>query len=331
MPERKPIFYDQEKQRWRRTRLALEIVGGLFTLVLIVFLLNVVRRPELPALLRPTTSPGLRTVRLRQKPRQVRPNRKPKVASLGKEPENYDPLRAAFYVEDDPTSLASLQAHYHDLDLLIPEALHAVSADGRLDADQDPKLQTFLQSLQTRNVDLQVMGMINNYDAKKDKWCPPEMLQMLGDPAARQHLAKQIEDYANAEHEPGIVIDFESMPESSMDNFQGFVHDLGTALHAHGLKLMVALPAADWSYDYKYFAEQSDAIIMMNYDFHWPTSEAGPIAPEDWFEKNIDNMLNVVPLTKSSWASRIMATTGRRNRSASRIRWRRQFHFSREW
>ena len=228
----------------------------------------------------------------------MRPNRKPKVAALGKVPQNYDPLRAAFYVEEDPTSFASLQAHYHDIDLLIPESLHAVSADGRLDADKDPKLDGFLQSLQTRNIDLQVMGMVNNYDAKKDKWCPPGMLQMLGDPVARQHLAKQIEDYANAEHEPGIVIDFESMPEASQEDFQNFVHDLGASLHAHNLKLMVALPAADWSYDYEYFASQSDAIIMMNYDFHWPTSDPGAIAPQDWFEKNIDNMLNVVPADK---------------------------------
>ena len=44
MPERKPIFYDEERRRWRRTRLALEIAGGLFTLVLIVFLLNVGRQ-----------------------------------------------------------------------------------------------------------------------------------------------------------------------------------------------------------------------------------------------------------------------------------------------
>ena len=115
---------------------------------------------------------------------------------------------------------------------------------------------------------------------------------------ARQHLAKQIEEYADAEHEPGIVVDFESMPESSQKDFQDFVHDLGAALHARNLKLMVALPAADWSYDYKYFASQADAIIMMNYDYHWPTSAPGPIAPEDWFERNIDNMLNVVPPDK---------------------------------
>ena len=61
---------------------------------------------------------------------------------------------------------------------------------------------------------------------------------------------------------------------------------------------MVALPAADFSYDYKYFASQADAIILMNYDFHWPTSSAGPIAPQDWFERNIENMVKLVPPDK---------------------------------
>ena len=298
MPERKPIFYDQEKQRWRRTRLALEITGGLFTLVLIVFLLNVVRNPELPALLRTNTSAGLRTIRLRQKTRSGQANRKPKVAALGKVPQNYDPLRAAFYVGDDPTSLASLQLHYRDLDLLIPMALHAVSADGRLDADRDTNLQNFLQTLKAPNVDLQVMGMVNNYDAIKNEFCPPAFLAMLANPTARVHLANQIEEYADAEHEPGIVVDFESLPQKSQQDFQGFVHDLGVALHARNLKLMVALPAADWSYDYKYFASQADAIIVMNYDYAYPTSPPGPVAPENRFEQTIDDITQLVPPDK---------------------------------
>ena len=48
MPERKPIFYDQERRRWRRTRRVLEVAGGLFTIVLVIFLINVGRNPELP-------------------------------------------------------------------------------------------------------------------------------------------------------------------------------------------------------------------------------------------------------------------------------------------
>ena len=296
MPERKPIFYDQERHRWRRTRRVLEITGGVFTLLLLVFLVNVIQKPDLPEILRSDTHAGLHPVRAKQKAKPLR-GRKRKVAALGKEPQNYDPLRAAFYVGDDYTSLASLQLHYHDLDLLIPEALHAVESGGRLSADSDPKLAAFLQTLQSRNVELPVMSMVNNYDGKKG-WCPPETLQMLAAPAARQRLATELKEYADAEHEPGIVVDFESLPKSSMQNFQSFIHSLSLALHAKGLKLMVALPAADWSYDYKYFASQADAIILMNYDFRWLTSAAGPIAPQDWFVRNIENMVKMVPPDK---------------------------------
>src|SRR5271170_3380956 len=234
MPERKPIFYDEQRHRWRRTRLALEVTGGLFTLVLVIFLLNVGRNPELPEILRPDTHAGPHAIRSKLKPKPSRTGRKRKVAALGKIPQNYDPLRAAFYVSDDYTSLASLESHYHDLDLLIPEALHAISAGGKLDADQDPKLAAFLQSLQSRApaVDLQVMSMVNNYDAKQNTWCPPEMLQMLANPVARQNLASQLEMYADAERQPGVVVDFESLPKSSQQDFQHFVHDLSVAFHA---------------------------------------------------------------------------------------------------
>jgi peptidoglycan-N-acetylglucosamine deacetylase len=296
MVERKPIFYDEERRRWRRTRLALEIAGGVFTLILIVFLLNVSRKPDLPEILRPDVGEGLHAVRTTLRARTtLRPRRQ--LVALGKIPNGYSPLRAAFYVGDDPNSMASLRLHYHDINILIPEALHAISADGRLNADPDPKLATFLQSL-PRNTDLAVMPMINNYDAVRNMWCPPEMVQMLANPVARDRLATAVEQYADAEHDPGVVVDFESLPKSSQKDFQAFIHDLGSDLHGRGLKLMVGLPAADWSYDYKYFADQTDAIILMNYDFRWSTSEPGPIAPEDWFERNISNILKIVPRDK---------------------------------
>jgi cellulose synthase/poly-beta-1,6-N-acetylglucosamine synthase-like glycosyltransferase/peptidoglycan/xylan/chitin deacetylase (PgdA/CDA1 family)/spore germination protein YaaH len=296
MADRKPIFYDEEKRRWRRTRLALEIAGGIFTLILIVFLLNVSRKPDLPEILRPDVGEGLHPVRITKVTRPVRPRRR-RVAALGNIPQTYNPIRAAFFVSDEAASLASLEAHYRDIDLLIPDLLHAVAADGKLQADQDLKLQTFLLELQHRNVDLPVMAMVNNYDAQKG-WCPPAFLQMIASAPARTLLSRQIEQYADAQHEPGIVVDFESLPESNQKDFQSFIHDLSADLHARNLKLMVALPAADWSYDYKFFAAQTDAIILMNYDFHWPTSAPGPIAPQDWFQRNIDNILKLVPANK---------------------------------
>src|ERR1700729_1108557 len=293
MVERKPIFYDQERRRWRRTRRVLEIVGGLFTLVLIVFIINVFRKPELPDILAAATHWSVHAIPAKLKPKVVRQGRKRKVAALGKIPQNYDPLRAAFYVSYDSTSLASLQQHYHDIDLLIPEALHAVSVDGHLDVEQDPKLVSWIQ---TSQVELPIMPMVNNYDGKD--WLIKEMAEMLANPAARQKLSKSLTDFATAQHDPGIVVDFEQVPDSSQQDFTRFIGDLGNDLHAANLKLMVALPAADWSYDYKTLSNEADAVILMNYDFHYPSSEPGPIASQDWFERNIENIVKIVPADK---------------------------------
>ena len=167
---------------------------------------------------------GLHAVRARAKTKPAR-SRKRKLAALGKVPQNYDPLRAAFYVSDDYTSLASLELHYTDLDLLIPEALHAVSPDGRLDIEQDPKLVAWMQ---TSQVELPIMAMVNNYDGKD--WLIKEMAVMLANPVARQKLSKSLTDFATAQHDPGIVVDFEQVPDSSQQDFTRFIGDLGNYL-----------------------------------------------------------------------------------------------------
>jgi cellulose synthase/poly-beta-1,6-N-acetylglucosamine synthase-like glycosyltransferase/peptidoglycan/xylan/chitin deacetylase (PgdA/CDA1 family)/spore germination protein YaaH len=297
MPERKPIFYDQERRRWRRTRRMLEITGGFFTLVLVVFLVNVFRNPELPDILQAATHFGLHTVPSKTKIKPPARGRKRKVAALGKIPQSYDPLRIGFYVGTESSSLASLQFHYHDLDLLVDaEALHAFSPDGRLEVEPDPKLAEFLQSLQARGVELPVMPMVNNYDGTD--WNVPGMVAMLGHEQARKLLSKSLAEFAIAQRQPGVVVDFELIPESSQEDFKRFIRDLGVSLHASHLKLMVALPAADWTYDYKYIASQADGIIYMNYDMHWSTSASGPIAPQDTFVQNLTNILKIVPSDK---------------------------------
>src|ERR1700678_3756499 len=293
MVERKPIFYDQERRRWRRTRRVLEVTGGLFTLILIVFIINIFRKPELPDILAAATHWSVHALPAKLKPKVAPQGRKRKVAALGKVPQNYDPLRAAFYVSYDSSSLASLQQHYHDIDLLIPDILHSGWADGHLDIEQDPKLASWMQ---TSQVELPVMAMVNNYDGKD--WLVKDMAEMLANPAARQKLSKSLTDFATSQHDPGIVVDFELVPASSQQDFTRFIHDLGADLHAANLKMMVGLPAADWSNDYKTLAAEADAVILMNYDLHYPTSDAGPIAPQDWFERNIDNIVNIFPADK---------------------------------
>jgi peptidoglycan-N-acetylglucosamine deacetylase len=310
VPERKPIFYDQERRRWRRTRRVLEIAGAFFTMVLIIFLIDVSRNPELPDILRPDIHAGLRPFYSTYK-KKPSAGRKRKLAALGKIPQNYDPLRIAFYVPWDPASLASLQQHYRDVDVLITETLHSVTPDGTLDVvtpdgklhpvpsdghislTPDPKLASWME---TSGVDLPVMGLMNNSDGTTFQ--TDKLTAMMSSPEARKRLIETAVLYTQAQKQVGIALDFESIPDANQEDLTRFVEELGRALHAANLKLMVALPAADWAYDYKTIAEHSDAIILMNYDQHWQTSPPGSISGQDWFVTNIRNILKLVPASK---------------------------------
>jgi cellulose synthase/poly-beta-1,6-N-acetylglucosamine synthase-like glycosyltransferase/peptidoglycan/xylan/chitin deacetylase (PgdA/CDA1 family) len=315
MKERKPIFYDSEKVRWRRTRRILEVSGGLLTLLLIYFFLTIAGSVELPAALLPDTRPVYHSIKKKLlKTVVLREGRHKRVANIGQVPATYDPLRAAFFVSWDPNSLASLKKHYKDIDLLMPEQLHAVSADGAITVVdyernqtvkaspaeafsrlQQDKLHQWMRSLNPP-VELPMMGLLNNYDGQV--WRVKEMVDLLASPEARGRLISDVTQYAVAAKQAGIVVDFEEVPDASQENFQKFIGQFAPSLHAVGLKLMIALPARDDSYDYKFFGKETDAIILMNYDQHWLTSPPGPIAAQDWFEENLRQVLEVVPAQK---------------------------------
>src|SRR5712691_11581657 len=253
MKERRPIFYDAERVRWRRTRRVMEITGALLTVLLAYFFVTIAVSVELPAGLLPDTKPRYQGFKSKKKPGPTREGRHRRVANIGTVPASYDPLRAAFFVSWDPNSLASLKKHYKDIDLLIPEQLHAVSADGALtivDYERgqntvkatpaeaisilkDDKLHQWMKSLNPP-VELPMMGLINNYDGVE--WRIKEMAQMLANPVARKNLARDIAEYATESHESGIVVDFEEVPDASQAHFRVFIAALAPVLHSAGLK-----------------------------------------------------------------------------------------------
>src|ERR1700686_3841474 len=107
MKERRPIFYDEERVRWRRTRRVLEVSGALLTLLLAYFFVNIAASVELPAGLLPDTRPIYRALKIKSGPKVVpgREGRRRRVANLGKVPASYDALRPGYYVSWDSNSL----------------------------------------------------------------------------------------------------------------------------------------------------------------------------------------------------------------------------------
>ena len=312
MKERRPIFYDAERVRWRRTRRVLEVSGALLTFLLAYFFVTIAVSVELPAGLLPDTRPVYRALKRKPKQKTGREGRHTRIANIGTVPASYDPLRAAFFVSWDANSYASLKKHYKDIDLLIPDQLHAVTPDGALTIVDYERYQTLKASpmqaisllkddklhrwMRSANVELPIMGLLDNYDGVN--WRIKEMAALLRNDAARHNLIRDVVDFAVGSHEAGIVVDFEEVPDATQPYFRQFASELGPALHSVGLKLMMALPARDDAYDYKHFGRECDAIVLMNYDQHWLTSPPGPVAAQDWFVENLRQVLEVVPAQK---------------------------------
>ena len=140
------------------------------------------------------------------------------------------------------------------------------------------------------------MGMLSNYDGQD--WKVEELAQMLGNPTARSNLVRNVVQFTIAAREVGVVVDFEEVPQKTEKHLQEFIGELAPALHAVGLKLMISLPAQDDTFDYAFYGKQCDAVVIMNYDQHWPAAPPGPIAAQDWFVENLHDLLKAFPAQK---------------------------------
>src|SRR5262249_54496179 len=247
----------------------MEVSGALLTLLLVYFFFNMAASVELPAALVPDSRSNyyraLKTKQKNGKPVPLREGRHRRVANLGKPvPANYDPLRAAFYVSYDANSLATLRKHYKDLDLVIPEELRAVTADGGLTGVDFERYRTVKASpeealaiirddklhqwLRAANVEIPVMGMLSNYDGRE--WKVTQLVRMLATPSARATLVRDVVQFTIPARGAGVVVDFEEVPQKTEKHLQEFIGELAPALHAVGLKLMISLPAQDDTFDY---------------------------------------------------------------------------------
>src|SRR5213079_2888983 len=102
MKERKPIFYDAQRVRWRRTRRVLELSGALLTVLLAYFFITIAVSVDLPAGLLPGTKLGYHALKTKKRTQPVREGRRRRVANIGSGPASCDPGRAAFFVSWDP-------------------------------------------------------------------------------------------------------------------------------------------------------------------------------------------------------------------------------------
>jgi spore germination protein len=144
-------------------------------------------------------------------------------------------------------------------------------------------------------------------NTRNGSWDYPTVNHILNDATARQTNINSIVDLAVGQDFAGIDVDYENLLAGDRTAFTSFVADLAKALHAKKKTLSVELFAKtnDRGYDQRNVAQDyaaigkiADQVRIMAYDWHWSTSEPGPIAPIDWVRDVLQYALTQIPAKK---------------------------------
>src|SRR5271170_4159884 len=316
MPE--PIFYDPRRARWKRLRRLVDTLVAALSALIIFFVYTTLRDERLPELLFSPQKRAFKALkesekekaRERQKKLALRSHRKSKLPASEVTLNQQEGIRAAFYVPWDAASFSSLRDYSHQIDLLYPDWLHALTPDGRLQAvdDQTNKFFDVVQNDHVRTVDdrvmpflkvedpaMEVFPMVNNFDGAE--WVGG-ITDFLNNPSARAVFRQQVAMFLSSDRFRGLMVDFEAFPKVGQPGYIALLNELSADLHARGMKLYVSVPAHNLEFDYAAIAAPADGVVIMNYDEHYPGAASGPVASEDWFVDNLKFAVKAIPREK---------------------------------
>jgi peptidoglycan/xylan/chitin deacetylase (PgdA/CDA1 family)/spore germination protein YaaH len=342
----KQVFFDPQRKRWKRLRRIIDIVALLGFVVGVFFVVGLVRMTPLPELLLSTPKRNFSPLQVEatparggQKPHRSahrKTDKKPSEVTLN----SGEGLRAAYYVEDDPASYSSLKQHIRQIDLLFPEWLHVVTADGTLTSysfdnrpfdvvaqdgvhavDHEQRVARAIASAGDDSTPAEIFPLVNNYDPTQNIFLP-SIGDFLTNSTSRANFIQQIDKFlaANPNYR-GISLDFEEIPADAQQGYMALLTALYQNFQARHLELFVNVPVGDADFDLKDIADHSDGLLLMNYDQHETGSGPGPIAAQDWFVNNLKKVLKIVPKEKAicaigsygyDWTTSIPQTPKRR-------------------
>ena len=88
----------------------------------------------------------------------------------------------------------------------------------------------------------------------------------------------------------GLRLSHERYGLKNVETF--FMQELHAAFQPHGWTVAQTVPFDNPEWNYEEYADASDYLMLMAYDQHWLTGEAGSIAAQNWFEHTLSKRVN---------------------------------------
>ena len=314
-----PVFHDPHGRRWRRVRWVWLSISVIVTALAAIFIASVLANPALPSFnLRPKppnipANPTERKARKAQADLQralattkyVVPGKRRSHIAVVPPPATVPapiipatrPLSVGFFINWDESSYESLKRNLDHLDWVIgewsqlrnvPEGTSPLATDIHAPA---------LNWIRVNQPQVRILPMVQNQ--VNGKWDGELLARAIADEPHRQLLLNALTTFVEENKFAGVCVDFEEPPAWSQANLLTFIQELHTTFAAKGLLVVQAVPFDDPEWNYKNYAVATDYLILMAYDQHWTSSDAGPIAAQDWFEHNLVERLRELDPAKT--------------------------------
>jgi cellulose synthase/poly-beta-1,6-N-acetylglucosamine synthase-like glycosyltransferase/peptidoglycan/xylan/chitin deacetylase (PgdA/CDA1 family)/spore germination protein YaaH len=328
-----PVFYDPRGRRWRHVRRTYLVVGVIVTAITAVFIASVLSSPLLPSInlrplpnmprtsdLKPQPAPVLTNPRdLKAKKAQGElakayaqvprvPGRRPELMPIAPAPAN-TPLPApasfnakqltiGFYINWDESSFSSLERNLDHLDWVMPQWSHIVDVkdgNGPIETDlDDPQALKALNLIRQKRPQISILPMVQNLD--DEKWENDVLARAVADEPSRQRLVAALVKFVDDNKFAGICVDFEEPTKDVQPNLLRFMQELHAAFQANGRIVVQAVPFDDAEWNYRQYSDATDYLMLMAYDEHYASKDAGSVASQNWFESKLaDRMHDLNP------------------------------------
>jgi peptidoglycan-N-acetylglucosamine deacetylase len=307
----KPVFYSTSSSRWKRFLWVVKIFSvfimiGIACLLFSLFHKQVFKLPSLREHLMLIQDEGLK-----YKSADVQATESAHFAKLAKDARNleehnfykkdkvipgqvkkFSPVRAGFYVNWDIQSKFSLDQNASKLNMVLPEWLFIQDTSDVVSNDID------LSALEImRRNHLAIVPMLSNYF--KNIWNGKNVHRIITSPERRAKLINSLIKVLDAYKFNGVNIDFEELTYEKTDEYLvTFMKELYQQLNRKGYLVTQDIAPFNEDYNVTELAKYNDFLFLMGYDQHNSTSEAGPVAAQNWLEAGLGDLCNKIPSDK---------------------------------
>jgi spore germination protein YaaH len=180
-----------------------------------------------------------------------------------------------FLLASTDESFRDLQRHYRQIGTVHPTYFECRDPDGAVTGRDDPLITRWSQLRQIR--------VQPRFNCQR----PAALHAILTSQTVRAATISRLIGLVRQYGYDGINLDFESGVAGDRDALTGFASDLAARLHAIGKRLSVEVSAKfkqtttgrSGFYDYAALGQAADRVFVMNWGWHWSTSDPG--APDD--------------------------------------------------